>query len=319
MLESVAVDLATTAVEMALTSAIGPLGVKIVGKLVNKGWQLFEGAGGVYYLKKGACIVRLTTGCFAKGTPLLTPNGWKAIEDFVPGDEILTRDEDDPNAPVHAQVVEAVFHRHTTVFRVVVRGQEVVLTEEHPFFTFRQGWTPAHQLVPGDLILGLENDWVEVEAVENTGRHEIVYNLTVRDSHTFFVGKPEWYFALWVHNTKNYNSYTLGKNLEKYVRARKKGEQAAHIVPSGDWANTNRSDAVKEAIKKSQDKISELLGTGGINSWQNGFWAKAGHEGSHKDKYFLKMWEVLQHAKTPQDALAKLAYLRQLLQSGAYK
>ncbi len=32
----------------------------------------------------------------------------KAIEDFVPGDEILTRDEDDPNAPVHAQVGEAV-------------------------------------------------------------------------------------------------------------------------------------------------------------------------------------------------------------------
>ncbi len=86
------------------------------------------------------------------------------------------------------------------MLKLVVRGQEVVLTEEHPFFTFRQGWTPAHLLVPGDLILGLENDWVEVEAVENTGRYEIVYNMTVRDSHTFFVGKPEWNFALWVHN-----------------------------------------------------------------------------------------------------------------------
>ncbi len=87
------------------------------------------------------------------------------------------------------------------MLKLVVRGQEVVLTEEHPFFTFRQGWTPAHLLVPGDLILGLENDWVEVEAVENTGRYEIVYNMTVRDSHTFFVGKPEWDFALWVHNS----------------------------------------------------------------------------------------------------------------------
>jgi RHS repeat-associated protein len=191
MLESVALDLSVQALEMALSSAISPLGVKIVTKLIDKGWQLFRTSGGLYYLKRGACILRLTTGCLAKGTPLLTPGGWKAIEDFVPGDEILTRHEDDPNGPVHAQVVEAVFHRHTTVLKVVVRGQEVVLTEEHPFFTFRQGWTPAHQLVPGDLILGLDNQWLEVEVAVhslllllNDHRHFICASRHFASNHT---------------------------------------------------------------------------------------------------------------------------------------
>jgi RHS repeat-associated protein len=199
-LERFATEVAENIAESVISQAAGPLAGRAVSGLLKQGWKLWKAADGSYYIKRAGCILRITTGCFARGTPLLTPAGWKAIEDFVPGDEILTRDEDDPNAPVHAQVVEAVFHRHTSVLKVVVRGQEVVLTEEHPFFTFRQGWTPARQLVPGELILGLDNKWLEVEAVENTGRHEIVYNMTVRDSHTFFVGKPDWNFALWVHN-----------------------------------------------------------------------------------------------------------------------
>jgi hypothetical protein len=72
----------------------------------------------------------------------------------VPGDLILTRDEGDESAPAAAGVVVQAFRRHAPVLRLVVRGREVVLTSEHPFYTLRAGWTPARQLVPGDLVLG---------------------------------------------------------------------------------------------------------------------------------------------------------------------
>jgi hypothetical protein len=155
-----------------------------------------------------------------------------------------------------------------------------------------------------------------VEAVEETGRHEIVYNMTVRDSHTFFVGKPEWDFALWVHN-QNCNSRQLGKSLTDNVRPRLPGEQAAHIVPAGNWANTNRSQIVKDAIAKSQAKINELLPQG-INGYYNGFWAKSGHMGTHTDAYFKKMWDLLQTAKTENDVVSLLSQLRKMAESGFF-
>jgi len=50
-------------------------------------------------------------GCFAAGTPLLTPEGWKAIEDFRSGEQLLSRLETDPNAPNEVKTVDSVFVR----------------------------------------------------------------------------------------------------------------------------------------------------------------------------------------------------------------
>src|SRR5262249_46308107 len=46
--------------------------------------------------------------CFVAGTPLLTPTGKKVIEQFLPGDTILSRAESDPYGPVAAKLVEEV-------------------------------------------------------------------------------------------------------------------------------------------------------------------------------------------------------------------
>ena len=63
--------------------------------------------------------------CFTAGTPLLTPSGGKLIEDFRPGDFVLSRDDHDPDSPVMPKVVEEVFRRagEVLVLRIgVVRG-----------------------------------------------------------------------------------------------------------------------------------------------------------------------------------------------------
>jgi len=36
--------------------------------------------------------------------------------------------------------------------------------------------------------------------VVDTGRWETVYNITVAEWHTYFVGAPEWGFSAWAHN-----------------------------------------------------------------------------------------------------------------------
>lgn len=78
-------------------------------------------------------------------------------------------------------------------------------TDEHPFFVKGRGWTPANEIRPGDEVR-TEDGWVPITSSEATGRFEPVYNFRVADTHTYFVGTPEWGFAVWAHNLYSGNS-----------------------------------------------------------------------------------------------------------------
>ena len=142
---------------------------------------------------------KLAGGCFAPGTMLLTPTGYRAIEDFRAGDAILTRDERNPDALLETGVVAQSFRRYAGLMSVCVEGRWLRLTAEHPFW-IAQGWVEAHTLRVGDRVLGADGRWLTIEGVRDAVGHEVVYNLEVRDAHTFFVGAEDWGFAVWVHN-----------------------------------------------------------------------------------------------------------------------
>jgi len=142
---------------------------------------------------------QLAGGCFAPGTMLLTPTGYKAVEDFRAGDAILTREQSNPDAPVEAGVVAQTFRRYAGLMSVSVEGRWLRLTAEHPFW-IAQGWVEAHTLRVGDRVLGADGRWLAIEGIRDAVGHEVVYNLEVRYAHTFFVGAENWGFAVWVHN-----------------------------------------------------------------------------------------------------------------------
>ena len=139
--------------------------------------------------------------CFAAGTPVLTSSGEKFIEDFEIGDEILTRPEDSPDAPVRASTVEKVFRLSGPTLELRVGGRTVVTTEKHPFYVLGRGWVWAAELQRGDMLLGDSGAATAVESIALTGRHESLYNLRVALDRTYFVGGRSWGFSLWVHNT----------------------------------------------------------------------------------------------------------------------
>jgi hypothetical protein len=78
--------------------------------------------------------------CFAAGTPIRTPLGHKLIEDLVPGDLLLSRDEFDEFADVGVQAVEEVFVRSASVWKLRLGGQVIRSTGEHPVFLAGRGW-----------------------------------------------------------------------------------------------------------------------------------------------------------------------------------
>ena len=138
--------------------------------------------------------------CFAAGTPVLTPNGERAIETLKLGDYVLSRDQDNVEAPIERKQIVEVFENHKEIVNVHIGGHIIRSTSEHPFFVKDEGWTPAIRLKPGNLVATDLSSWVEVERVARTGTAEKVYNFEVADHNTYFVGSESWGFNVWVHN-----------------------------------------------------------------------------------------------------------------------
>jgi len=148
----------------------------------------------------GSSVAAKLVACFAAGTPLLTPEGSKPIERFAVGDLVLSRPEDDVNAPVQARRVEEVFVNLGEILHLHVGDEVIRTTPEHPFFVLDKGWTPAINLEIGDLLSSHDGQWVPVTDLLNTGEFETTYNLRVAEYSTYFVGGDGWWFSVWAHN-----------------------------------------------------------------------------------------------------------------------
>jgi hypothetical protein len=139
-------------------------------------------------------------GCFARGEQLMTREGGKAVEQFRKGDKLFSRDENDPEAPVVEREVEETFVRFAKIFHLHVGSLRIRTTPEHAFYVRGKGWTNVIELRPGDELSTREDRWIELDAVEDTGEFETVYNMRVAGDHTYFVGNADG-AAVWAHNT----------------------------------------------------------------------------------------------------------------------
>jgi len=131
---------------------------------------------------------------------VVTPTGSCAIEDLVPGSEILTADQDDPDCTVQTSIVEHVFRKVAPLWTVRVGGREIRCTTEHPFYVLGHGWVAVRELRPGQFVRGHTGKFSFIQTVEPSDTNQVVYNIQVRDTHTFFIGAVEWGFSVWVHN-----------------------------------------------------------------------------------------------------------------------
>jgi hypothetical protein len=139
--------------------------------------------------------------CLAAGTPIRTPAGHKRIEEIRVGDPILTADENDPTCTLAVRRVDDAFQRFGLDMRVHLGGRTIYLTPDHPSFVpDRGGWVQAGELAAGDEVLCLGGECVTIDRIEDDDVPRTVYNLTVSEYQTFFVGCDEWGFAAWVHN-----------------------------------------------------------------------------------------------------------------------
>jgi len=134
---------------------------------------------------------------FAGATVVLMADGSKKpIEDIEAGDKVIATDPE--TGEQVAKTVEHVWVHDDTVTDMVVGGEVITTTEDHPFWSVTdQRFERANQLVSGERVLAADGRVIAVSGFEaETARAALAYNLTVNDVHTYHVGLS----AVLVHN-----------------------------------------------------------------------------------------------------------------------
>ena len=141
---------------------------------------------------------RITSVCFVAGTLVKTAEGDIPIENIQVGDYVYAHNPETGETELKP-VVNTFINEATELVHVFADGEEIICTNEHPFYSPEKGWIEACKLRAGDILVSLNGEYVVVEQVQ----HEIleapikVYNFEVEDFHTYFVGDGK---GVLVHN-----------------------------------------------------------------------------------------------------------------------
>ena len=147
------------------------------------------------------------------------------IEEIQEGDWVLARSELDPQGPLELKRVEEKFVRTAAVMELVIQGQAIKTTAEHPFYVpAQERFVPAGELQVGDQLVSSQGVLVTIESISNLNEITTVYNLRVADHHTYFVGGALWGWDVWVHNATFF----------RYIRG-STGDEITDVATNSKW------------------------------------------------------------------------------------
>ncbi|OAS14692.1 polymorphic toxin-type HINT domain-containing protein [Paenibacillus oryzisoli] len=177
--------------------------------------------------------------CFTAGTKVQTDEAEKNIEDIEVGDRVLSKDE--KTGEVAYREVTATFNHETDeIYKILVGGQTIESTFNHPFYVEGKGWTFVKDLKIGDMLVQSDGNTLKIDSIELEHKNVTVYNMTVEEFHTYFVSG----LGIWVHNTScgfNGNSKASMKPQHGYEISETTTGKVAKTGISGQPLNKNGS------------------------------------------------------------------------------
>ena len=149
----------------------------------------------LYFIPAGGTVGR-GRGCFVAGTEVATEDGAIAIEDVCVGYFVYSFDSETGEISLR-QVVAVSVRPAEVLVTIIIDGESIVTTTEHPIWVDGRGWMGAAELMPGDPMTRLDGTVVLVERLEVTTDPVLVYNLEIDENRSYFVSDAE----VLVHNS----------------------------------------------------------------------------------------------------------------------
>lgn len=139
---------------------------------------------------------------FSEDTLVTTEEGLVPISEIEEGDYVLAYHEETGEVGYYP-VTETWVHEDPVLTYLVIEGEFIATTPNHPFYT-TEGWVEAGELGEDAYVVRAGGAPGQVwESLTFTLPRQM-YDLTVAEAHTFFVGEEQWL----VHNC---DSVTVGR------------------------------------------------------------------------------------------------------------
>ena len=147
--------------------------------------------------------------CFVAGTEIKTEQGDKPIEEIRIGDYVWAYSPETDEAMLK-RVTNTFVNKTDRLMRIIVNGEEIMATPEHPFYIpyctdsrsadwgLGSGWIKAKDLRAGDVLYLLDGSTAVIEYIELVllTCPVSVFNFEVEDFHSYFVSS----YGVLAHN-----------------------------------------------------------------------------------------------------------------------
>jgi hypothetical protein len=139
-------------------------------------------------------------GCFTGDTLIAVEGGFVRFDEIKIGDMVWAYNYNTGEAALK-EVLNVFVLANTEIISIEAANGEVIKTTAyHPFYVDGKDWVRAGDLNIGDKISTLDGGTIAIIGLSSELFDEpvVVYNLTVADFHTYFVGET----GILVHNAK---------------------------------------------------------------------------------------------------------------------
>jgi hypothetical protein len=135
-------------------------------------------------------------GCsFTADTLVFTEDGARSISEVREGEYILAYNEETGETDYYP-VLAVWAHEDEDILYLTIDGEVIITTVDHPFYTDDREWVAAGDLSVSDKIVSVDGSLGTVQDVASDTDLLLMYNFTVGEAHTYFIGESGWL----VHN-----------------------------------------------------------------------------------------------------------------------
>lgn len=154
-----------------------------------------------YYKEYNCGEYNPSTGCFVKGTKVLTSTGYKNIEDIKVGDIVKSLNLETGKVEYKPVITKFMFEDLTQdLYTLKINWETIKVTGKHNFYVKDSKnnivMRKVKDLQLGDLVIDEQNRTYPITEISYEERNDVVYNFAVDDNHNYFVGEKGYL----VHN-----------------------------------------------------------------------------------------------------------------------